>query len=235
MNTIDTDTPDEVFEAELIQRAMRPLNLALPGILAEADRRVIPAMNAMYGDKWKVYRTQYAEYPLGAVHQGIEQGMIPEFTLLHRRDRVHLIHQQTSLTIRFVKNFAYTGGLAPAGTNTARRQAYLQGTLRTREQMRELQLEETIYSLGDDTIFLLWTKLLDGTFRLQAVKPLETGRFPKSPKASLTFELGLEQGDYDALSFMGSGLKDQIMVPRTNLIVEQEKSEHVSEHGSAGS
>ena len=208
----------DAYEATLIKQAMEPLNLALPGIMTEAAERVEPGMKGIFGSEWGVYTKPYADSLLGAVHQIIDHHPIPGYTLLQRRDRVHLSHDSTELTVRFIKAFAFTDGLAPAGSNHARRVAYLQGRLRSRDEMEEFRLDGSAFSLRDDTIFIIWRKQQDRTFRFTAVKPIEEGSFPDSPRASLTFTLGIDSQEYDSLSFEPRHPNATILVPQKNLI-----------------
>ena len=111
---------------------------------------------------------------------------------------LHLIDSQTRLKIRFLKSFAFTGGLPPAGHNKARIDAWCQLPLDSYSQERLFAPRP----LEGTELVLTWTER-DGSFECTVYQPLSPGRYPKGApaKAIMSLPIGIDADDYEHISF----------------------------------
>lgn len=204
----------DVYEAMLIKKAMTPFNDILPIVLPEVRDKTIQALEVQ-GLNRAIDKTAYASNMLWSFRRYIEINKVDGWKLIGRRDSLHMIHEKTGLKIRFTKAFALTDKLSPAGSNGLRQKAYMQGKLRTEEEM--LQLFDSP-SLAGDVVHIVWMEK-KGHFYFTAYIPKETGRYPHSPESWLAFPVGVSSSEYNDLAFH-SDEEAPLLVPKQNLIVE---------------
>ncbi|WP_440200491.1 hypothetical protein [Bifidobacterium sp.] len=207
------DIDGDVFEARLIKNAVARFNDILPVVLPNVRARVMHAFELEDLDRC-VDTTAYASNILWSLRRYFEKNPVDGWKLIGRRDCLHMKHESDGLEMRFTKAFKFTGALSPAGGNRSRRRAYIQGRLRTKEEM--LQLFD-YPSLKDDIVQIAWTEEHD-QFSFTAYVPKEPGKFPRSPEAWLVFPIGVAESEYNELAFQSSE-EAPLLVPKHNLIV----------------
>lgn len=207
---IDGDT----YEGNLIKEKTKPFNYLLPQALPEVDEMVASAMRAEQLDPRK-YTSAYANNVLWTLRRYIEENPLDGWALKGRRDCLHLVDKSSGLLVKITKSFAFTRSLAPAGPNAARRRTYMQGEFRTEDEM--MQLFGGV-SLEGDVVHIAWTKD-NGEFSFMAYVPKEAGSFPRSPEARLAYSIGIDESEYDGLSFEAKA-EPPMLVPMRNLLIE---------------
>lgn len=222
------DTDGDVFETTLIKNAVAPFNDILPVALPDVRDKVVHAFE-LEGLNRRVDTTAYASNILWTLRRYFEKNPIDGWKLTGCRDCLHMKHGSDGLEIRFTKAFKFTGALSPAGGNKARQRAYMQGKLRTEEEL--LQLFDHP-SLKNDIVQIAWAEE-NNQFSFTAYVPKEPGKFPYSPEAWLAFPIGVDGNEYNKLTFQ-SAEKAPLLVPRHNLIVEndiqlQKKNQEITE------
>ena len=207
------DIDGDVFEARLIKNAVARFNDILPVVLPNVRARVMHAFELEDLDRC-VDTTAYASNILWSLRRYFEKNPVDGWKLIGRRDCLHMKHESDGLEMRFTPAFQFPGALSPAGGNRSRRRAYIQGRLRTKEEM--LQLFD-YPSLKDDIVQIAWTEEHD-QFSFTAYVPKEPGKFPRSPEAWLVFPIGVAESEYNELAFHSSE-EAPLLVPKHNLIV----------------
>lgn len=210
---METNASSDIFEARLIMKTVAPFNAILPVALPEVRDRVINAFK-IEGLNSKVDTTAYASNILWTLRSYFERNTVEGWRLINRRDCIHMEHE-TGLELRFTKSYAFTGGLSPAGHNISRQKAYMQGRLRTEN---EIPLFFGNPSLDGDVVQIAWTEW-KGKFSFTAYLPKELGHFRKSPESWLTFPVGLSNSEYDNLQFRSEETAP-LLIPKHNLIIE---------------
>ena len=79
--------------------------------------------------------------------------------------------------------------------------------------------------LKDSEIVLVWTET-NGVFHCSAYQPTGTGRFPKGAPCIALMVLPME-GNLEDMSFNGGDEDNELLVPRSNIIVQERKKETV--------
>ena len=222
------DMDGDVFETTLIKNAVAPFNDILPVALPDIKDRAMHALKLEDLDR-RVDTTAYASNILWSLRRYFEKDPVDGWKLIGRRDCLHMKHESDGLEMRFTKAFAFTGALSPAGGNESRRRTYMQGKLRTRDEMLPLFDHP---SLKGDVVQIVWTEE-DDRFSFTAYVPKEPGKFPRSPKAWLVFPIGVSRSEYSEPAFH-SGEEAPLLVRKHNLIVEddmpsQKKSQGIAE------
>lgn len=179
------DMDGDVFETQLIKNAVAPFNDILPVALPDVKDGVMRAFELEDLNRC-VDTTAYASNVLWSLRRYFEKNPVDGWKLVGRRDCLHMKHESDGLEMRFTKAFKFTGALSPAGSNGSRRRAYMQGRLRTKEEL--LQLFSDRPSLKDDIVQIAWTEEND-QFSFTAYVPKEPGHFPHSPRHGLSSRL----------------------------------------------
>lgn len=211
------DMDGDVFETQLIKNAVAPFNDILPVALPDVKDGVMRAFELEDLNRC-VDTTAYASNVLWSLRRYFEKNPVDGWKLVGRRDCLHMKHESDGLEMRFTKAFKFTGALSPAGSNGSRRRAYMQGRLRTKEEL--LQLFSDRPSLKDDIVQIAWMEEND-QFSFTAYVPKEPGHFPHSPEAWLVFPIGVAGGEYNKLAFQSSE-EAPLLVPKHNVIVEDD-------------
>ena len=131
---------------------------------------------------------------------------------------LHLRNTDTGLKLRFLKEFKFEGSVPPAGMNRLRREAWAQPVLLDQEV-------SGVRPLKDSEIVLVWTET-NGVFHCSAYQPTGTGRFPKGAPCIALMVLPME-GNLEDMSFNGGDEDNELLVPRSNIIVQERKKETV--------
>lgn len=79
--------------------------------------------------------------------------------------------------------------------------------------------------LKDSEIVLAWTEV-NGTFHCSAYQPTGTGRFPKGAPCIALMVLPMD-GDLETLAFNGGDEENELLVPQSNIIIQERKEETV--------
>lgn len=169
------------LEERLIERDIDDLYL-LHGFLKDARARLNKGFRIAGLDE-REDRAYWAKGLLIVTRKLIEADPIPGWRVKHLNDSLQLLNDSSGLTVRITKEYAFGGGLAPAGHNKARRAVYAQDTLR---EVGDFPITLSGQpTLDDVTMFITWALLRDGSFELLAQKPCGTGHFRQGAPVSL--------------------------------------------------
>jgi hypothetical protein len=213
------DSPEsDIFEAKRLVEGTESLNTALPAVAMIASERATNSL-AQLGVNPRHFARLYATNFLAAVHEIVDHDPIEGFRLDRHRDRVMLINKQDGFRVHLNKAFSFTGKLAPAGKSATKRSAYIQGSLRSKEELLESRLFTENDLLEDDDLYVTWIQHANMQFEFMAYKPLGPGSFPNSPKASLIFPLGTKEKEF-ATAFSPTETDEPIFVSKSNMVEE---------------
>jgi hypothetical protein len=179
------DAQDKPFEEKLIRRDITSLYM-LHGVLQEARAKVDAAFQAGGFDQWED-SAFWAKGLLIQARKILESDPIQGWRARHVKESLQLVSEATDMKVRVLKEYAFTGGLAPAGGNRSRREAYMQGELRDERDLRHDIFGNAV--LKDVELFVTWGMFSDGSFELVAQKPYGVGSFRKGAPASLVIPI----------------------------------------------
>ena len=202
---------------ELIRQNLAPISDALPTLLPQARHRSLSAMETL-GTPRTEYSKLYADSFNATLRAEIADDPIDGWTLTGRASCLHLRNTTSGLKLRFLKEFKFEGSVPPAGPNLRRREAWTQPAM----------LDQKISGkqpLKDSEIVLAWTEV-NGTFHCSAYQPTGTGRFPKGAPCIALMVLPMD-GDLETLAFNGGDEEDELLVPQSNIIIQERKAETV--------
>ncbi|MCI1868239.1 hypothetical protein [Bifidobacterium crudilactis] len=182
----------DTFEAEKLKEGCSSLNRSLLPTLMDVSDTANSSMRELFHHP-DTYKKLYANIVLSLMRERIQEFPIEGFKLDAHADRLWLVNQQYGFQVRFNKAFAFTGKLHPAGLTESSKSAYLQGRLRTEEELQQAGLFAGNDLLADDILFVSWQQLANGSINIVAAKPVDVGHFPHSPEVSLSFPLGVDE------------------------------------------
>lgn len=206
---------------DLIKERLEPINGIIPTALPLARGRALAAMGEL-GLSRDVYRKLYADSFSATLRSELVNHPAGQWRVIHGSNCLHLLDGGSGMELRFIKAFALTGGLPPAGPNHARREAWSQGLLDLNERAGA-NGEET--PLGGVKLILVWEEHADATesglFRCTVYQPLEPGAFPHGAdgRAIMSMPIGIDSNDYNDMSFSVDNTEER-MIPRSNTIIE---------------
>ena len=202
---------------ELIRRNLMPLNDALPILLPQARGRSLAAMDTLGTPRTK-YPKLYADSFNATLRADIDSDPIEGWEILRSTSGLHLRNVGSGLKLRFLKEFRFEGNVPPAGANKRRREAWVQPSLLEQEAVGDRPRRDT-------EIVLAWTEV-GGMFQCSAYQPVGLGRFPKGAPCIALMMLPLD-GNLEGLSFSGDEAEGELLIPQTNVIVQERKEETV--------
>ena len=202
---------------ELIRQNLSPINDALPVLLSQARGRALSAMDALCTPREKNPKL-YADSFSATMRAEIDADPIEGWKLTGAPNCLHLRNVDTGLKLRFLKKFRFEGAVPPAGPNRRRREAWTQPALLDQVVFGRRPLEGT-------EIILVWTEA-NGAFHCSAYIPHGPGRFPKGAPSIALMALPME-GYLMELTFNGEDTDDELLVPKTNIIVQERKEDTV--------
>ena len=198
---------------ELIRQNLAPLNDALPVLLPRARSRSLSAMDTLGTPRTK-YPKLYADSFNATLRAEIADDPIDGWKLTKSTSCLHLYNVGTGLKLRFLKKFKFEGNVPPAGPNLRRREAWVQPAMLDQEVFGELPLQ-------DCEIVLVWTEV-NGAFHCSAYQPTGLGRFPKGAPCIALMVLPMG-ADLETLAFNGGDEENELLVPQSNIIVQEKK------------
>lgn len=202
---------------ELIRQNLSPINDALPVLLPQARERSLNAMDTLHTPREK-YPKLYADSLNATLRSEIADDPIDGWKLAGATHCLHLRNVDTGLKLRFLKEFRFEGAVPPAGTNHRRREAWAQPAILDQEAFGGKPLE-------DAEIILVWTES-NSVFHCSAYLPVGPGKFPKGAPCIALMVLPME-GDLKEMSFNGEDADGELLVPKTNTIIQERKEETV--------
>lgn len=202
---------------ELIRQNLSSINDALPVLLPQARARSLKAMDALRTPREK-YPKLYADNFNATLRSAIADDPIDGWKLAGASNCLHLCNPDTGLKLRFLKEFRFEGTVPPAGTNHRRREAWAQPAILDQKVFGERPLE-------DAEIILVWTES-NGAFHCSAYLPVGPGKFPSGAPCIALMVLPME-GDLEKMSFNGEDAGNELLVPKTNTIIQERKEEAV--------
>lgn len=202
---------------ELIRQNLAPINDALPTLLPQAKLRSLSAMDTLGTPRTK-YPKLYADSFNATLRAELADDPIEGWKLMGPASCLHLRNVATGLKLRFLKEFKFEGAVPPAGPNRRRREAWAQPALLDQEVTGSQPLK-------DSEIVLVWTEAND-TFHCSAYQPTGAGRFPKGAPCVALMVLPMG-GDLETMAFNGGDEENELLVPRSNIIVQERKEETV--------
>lgn len=202
---------------ELIRQNLSPINDALPVLLPQARARSLKAMDALRTPREK-YPKLYADNFNATLRSAIADDPIDGWKLAGASNCLHLWNPDTGLKLRFLKEFRFEGTVPPAGTNHRRREAWAQPAILDQKVFGERPLE-------DAEIILVWAES-NGAFHCSAYLPVGPGKFPSGAPCIALMVLPME-GDLEKMSFNGEDADSELLVPKTNTIIQERKEEAV--------
>lgn len=201
---------------DLILDRLKPINDTIPDLLPTARDRTLDSMTALHITR-DGYPKLYAENFTAGMRQIITEQPIDNWDITDNSNGLHLIDDQTQMRIRFLKNFAFSGEIPPAGRNKARNEIWYQGSLDLGEQV------STKHPLSDVELIIVWTEIRS-QFYCTAYQPLGPGKFPKGApgRAMMVMPLGVSPSLLEAEGWRKRE-GDEEIVPSTNTIVIGDK------------
>ena len=201
---------------ELVKQRLEPINLMLPASLPTARDRAMEAMGKL-GATREEYKKLYADSFNCGLRQLIREDPIDGWHIVDGGNCLHLRDAETHLKLRFLKEFAFTGALPPAGHNRNRIEAWCQDSL----DIFDMEAPQSGKPLEGVELIVVWTEH-PNRFSCTAWQPLTAGRFPigAKGKAIMTMPLGVDAQAFERMSFNGDERED-LMVPKRNEIVRQ--------------
>ena len=136
---------------DLILDRLKPINDTIPDLLPTARDRALDSMTALHITR-DGYPKLYAENFTAGMRQIIAEHPIDNWDITDNPNGLHLIDDQTQMRIRFLKNFAFSGEIPPAGRNKARNEIWYQGSLDLGEQV------SAKHPLSDVELIIVWTE-----------------------------------------------------------------------------
>lgn len=201
-------------DIELIHERLAPINTAMPQVLNTAHDRAMQGMNAM-GLPRNRYRALYANNFIGVARNTIPEALEDDsWAIAPARNTVQLTDRRTGLSVRLLKRFAIEGAVPPAGRNTARMQAWSQGT------MLDVPVRAGGKKLEGIHLVLIWQEENE-TLSCAAYMPKDAGRFPKSAKAEMIMKIPvtLPAGEFEGLRF-STKEPQTTLTPVRNTVIE---------------
>lgn len=202
---------------ELIRQNLTPINDALPTLLPQARLRSLSAMNTLGTPRIK-YPKLYADNFNATLRAEIADVPIDGWQLTKSTSCLHLRNIGSGLRLRFLKKFKFEGSVPPAGPNLRRREAWVQPAMLDQELSGKKPL-------SDSEIVLVWTEA-NGIFHCSAYHPTGTGRFPKGAPCIVLMVLQMCEG-FNGMAFNGDDEGNELLVPRSNTIVQEEREETI--------
>lgn len=201
---------------ELIRQRLTSINSVIPTSLPLARSKTLKAMDAL-GIERKDYPKLYADSFTCCLRQMFSNDPIGDWRVVGKSNCLHMIDDVSKMRIRFLKSFAFTGGLPPAGRNRSRACAWCQESFSGFTQ-GELAMPQL---LDSKELILAWTER--GTLiECTAYLPSGTGKYPQGApaKALMTMPIGIEPVEYGNLSFTSDDTEERI-VPESNTVINE--------------
>lgn len=198
---------------ELALERLELISLALPTLLPEAKQRTTDALTVL-GTPKRAYPKLYADNFTATLRSSILDDPIDGWEIRGGSNCLHLLDKETSMKVRFLKEFAFDGVVPPAGHNKARQTAWVQNAL----------LDEPVKGkkpLCDVHIVLGWVEI-NGVYRCTFYQTLGPGQFPKGAQAKAIMTVPATD-DLKNMSFNGDTSEDEHIVPKKNIIIQESR------------